>query len=203
MSSKTTRKKTTDGGRPEPSGSRFSWGNAVGLVIVLGICAFALWGFFGPAPAGQGAARPVTPQELARRNAADAPRAVPAAPVPSQPPSRQGRPWEYDPATNHHWDPRAGHQHWHQGPPPPEDQRAEVAQPTLTPVTLGEDGQPIPMGDGMPIPMGDAMPIQTPNGPDRTGTPWEYDAGTDTHWDPRPGHEHWHRGQPPPEDQRQ
>ena len=26
-------------------------------------------------------------------------------------------PWTYDSVTNQHWDP--GHQHWHQGPPPP------------------------------------------------------------------------------------
>lgn len=30
-------------------------------------------------------------------------------------------PWEYDPTNNRHW--HAGHGHWHQGPPPPEDQR--------------------------------------------------------------------------------
>jgi len=27
-------------------------------------------------------------------------------------------PWEYNPITNQHWDPRAGHEHWHAGPPP-------------------------------------------------------------------------------------
>jgi len=36
---------------------------------------------------------------------------------------------------------------------------------------------------------------QRPVGPTRTGTPWEYDAATNTHWDP--GHGHWHQGPPP------
>ncbi len=30
-------------------------------------------------------------------------------------------PWDYDQVNNRHW--HAGHGHWHQGPPPPEDQR--------------------------------------------------------------------------------
>lgn len=38
--------------------------------------------------------------------------------------------------------------------------------------------------------------------PSRTGAPWEYDAEANAHWDPRQGHQHWHRGQPPPVDQR-
>lgn len=38
--------------------------------------------------------------------------------------------------------------------------------------------------------------------PTRTGTPWEYDEETNSYYDPRPGHEHWHPGEPPPEDQR-
>jgi hypothetical protein len=33
-------------------------------------------------------------------------------------PMRQGKPWEYDAASNMHFDPSPGHQHWHQGPPP-------------------------------------------------------------------------------------
>lgn len=36
---------------------------------------------------------------------------------------------------------------------------------------------------------------QQPVGPVRAGTPWEYDAATNTHWDP--GHGHWHAGPPP------
>lgn len=28
--------------------------------------------------------------------------------------------------------------------------------------------------------------------------PWEYDAARDRHWNPEPGHNHWHEGPPPP-----
>ena len=195
MSSKTAPKKTAPKSTsPKDEGSVFSVGNAVGIVLVLAICVVALWGVFGRGNERTGA-RPVTPEELARRNAASPAAAAPVPALPrSQPPTRTGQPWEYDAATNHHWDPRQGHQHWHQGPPPPADQRAEPSQPTITPITPGADGS-------MPM---DASQLQVdPIGPDRQGSPWEYDAGTDAHWDPRPGHEHWHRGQPPAEDQRQ
>lgn len=40
----------------------------------------------------------------------------PAAPTGPQP-------WEYDEERNRYFDPRAGHGHWHQGTPPPEDER--------------------------------------------------------------------------------
>ncbi len=30
-----------------------------------------------------------------------------------------------------------------------------------------------------------------------TPRPWEYNPQTDQHWDPTPGHEHWHNGRPP------
>jgi len=46
-------------------------------------------------------------------------------------------------------------------------------------------------------------PAPAPTGPklpQRTGTAWEYDARFDAYWDPRQGHEHWHEGRPP-EDQ--
>jgi hypothetical protein len=33
-------------------------------------------------------------------------------------PDRKGAPWEYDAATDAHWNPLAGHEHWHQGQPP-------------------------------------------------------------------------------------
>lgn len=33
-------------------------------------------------------------------------------------PARQGQPWEYDAASNMHFDPSPGHNHWHAGPPP-------------------------------------------------------------------------------------
>ncbi len=33
--------------------------------------------------------------------------------------------------------------------------------------------------------------------PARLGSPWEYDAASNTHFDPSPGHNHWHSGPPP------
>ena len=33
------------------------------------------------------------------------------------------QPWQYDPVTNQHWDPRTGHVHWHSGQAPPPGQR--------------------------------------------------------------------------------
>ncbi len=38
--------------------------------------------------------------------------------------------------------------------------------------------------------------------PDLSGTlgtpkPWEYNERTNQHWDPTPGHQHWHPGPPP------
>ena len=42
-----------------------------------------------------------------------------------------------------------------------------------------------------------AAPVQPWPGtaPQRAGEPWEYDAASDSHWDP--GHGHWHKGRPP------
>jgi hypothetical protein len=40
------------------------------------------------------------------------------APVTIAPPAATPAPWEYNPVTNQHWDPRPGHVHWHAGPPP-------------------------------------------------------------------------------------
>jgi cyclophilin family peptidyl-prolyl cis-trans isomerase len=50
--------------------------------------------------AGEGAARPATPP-----------------PAPSGATASGPKPWEYDPATDRHWNPEHGH--WHGGPPPP------------------------------------------------------------------------------------
>ena len=41
-----------------------------------------------------------------------------------------------------------------------------------------------------------------PARPQRQGQPWEFDAGTNMHWDPRSGHLHWHPGPPPDATQR-
>lgn len=158
-------------------------GNTIGLIVVALLCALALWVLFGGS-APESTARPI-PASQTVRPAPSTPTSV-ARPSQAQAPTRQGGPWEYDLATNHHWNPLPGHEHWHQGQPPPEDQRNAPSSPTLTPVTTS--------------------PIQvTPSDgrPERVGTPWEYDAETGFHWNPLPGHDHWHRGEAPPEDQRQ
>ena len=33
--------------------------------------------------------------------------------------------------------------------------------------------------------------------PTRAGSPWEFDAPTNCHWNPAPGHVHWHQGPAP------
>lgn len=79
----------------------------------------------------------LTKSEEAQEAAATTPPAIPTAPpatiansslatsqqlgtrLPVANPGPEGQdrePWEYDAATNRHWDPN--HRHWHQGPPP-------------------------------------------------------------------------------------
>lgn len=183
MSAKTQNKTSGKSGKTKGEGS--SLGNAIGLIVVAAICVLALWGLFGQG-SPESTARPIPASQTRLPQPSSSATASPV--VPTQKPTYTGQPWEYDVATNHHWDPRPGHQHWHQGQPPPEDQRSNTAgAPTITPVTTG-------------------MPIQvnpSDGRPDRDGAPWEFDEAAGFHWDPRPGHEHWHQGPPPPEDQRQ
>ncbi len=87
------------------------------------------------------------------------------------------KPWQYDPASNRHWDPRPGHQHWHMGTPPANPDALPSATTTLPPATTT-----------LPTPS-----MKTP-------TPWEYDAANDRYWHAE--HNHYHPGQPPPPDQR-
>lgn len=79
------------------------------------------------------------------------------------------KPYEYNSATNKHWDP--AHQHWHDGPPPTGTPNPQTTSPNpvVTPATL---------------------PPGTP-----TPKPYEYNAATNQHWDPT--HQHWHNGKPP------
>lgn len=78
------------------------------------------------------------------------------------PPATAGtpEPWEYNPITNQHWDPRPGHEHWHAGPPPDD------------PVAAMQGGA-----------TGGGTAGATPQ-------PYEYDAINDRHWDPAHGHWH-------------
>lgn len=89
--------------------------NLVGLVLVGLFVTFCLYLIFverTPLNQGQSAttASGATGLQLG----------TPAPGTPGGAPARTGTPWEHDETTNHHWDPRPGHQHWHQGPPPPD-----------------------------------------------------------------------------------
>jgi hypothetical protein len=53
--------------------------------------------------------------------AADGSSPTPAIPITANPNIPNPEPWQYDPATNKFWHP--GHSHWHDGQPPPPDQR--------------------------------------------------------------------------------
>ncbi len=84
-------------------------------------------------------------------------------------------PWQYDPVTNQHWVPTPGHLHWHSGPPPV---NAGAATTSTTVIQPGDTD------------------ILNPQ-------PWQYDPVTNRHWNPLPGHQHWHSGTAPPPGQRQ
>ncbi len=101
---------------------------------------------------------PNDPSAAARATAADG-----QVPAPSNSPSAQ--PWQYDTATDRHFDPNHGH--WHSGLPPTD--RGAVKPPAP--------------GDRVPAPPNVTNP-----------SPWQYDAATDRHYDPN--HGHWHSGPP-------
>jgi len=98
------------------------WVNGAGLLLVIALAALALYSHFDP-------------EARARRLATSRATAVKRAPAgttgtsSATTPTRVGQPWEYDAAANAHWDPRPGHQHWHAGPPPPDEQR--LADPSM------------------------------------------------------------------------
>jgi hypothetical protein len=134
-------------------------------------------------------------------------RAAPPAPTAAAPPlaavptttalTGQPKPWEYDAASNRHWNPEPGHQHWHNGPPPVPGQSTGAT--TLSgpfsgqvPGNLG----PVSLSPGGPQPVTPAPAGPQPGDPEA----WQYDAANNQHW--HPGHRHWHPGQPPPPEQR-
>jgi hypothetical protein len=114
------------------------------------------------------------------RRTAGPPEGAPQASNPNVP---DPEPWQYDAESNQHFDP--GHRHWHPGPPPPEDQRTEslglTPAPGTPPIPGPRPGQPPTAG-----PPG----IENPE-------PYQYDAVSNTHYDPE--HDHWHQGPPPPD----
>jgi hypothetical protein len=53
-------------------------------------------------------------------------------------------------------------------------------------------GQPTPSAPPEPPSAGSSGPPGS-----RTPGPWEYDPVANQHWNPEPGHNHWHSGPPP------
>lgn len=88
------------------------------------------------------------------------------------------RPWQYDAASNQHWEP--SHKHWHEGRPPVSAGEANDRQPVFaTPTAPRRAGSPTMP----PAPTAGMAP-----------RPWQYDAANNRHWDPV--HQHWHDGPP-------
>lgn len=94
------------------------------------------------------------------------------------------QPWQYDPITNQHWDPTVGHQHWHAGPPPADQIATGLPGQAALPNLNVSATQPLADGSSLP------NSLQNPE-------PWQYDEASNKHWNPTPGHVHWHDGPPP------
>jgi hypothetical protein len=78
--------------------------------------------------------------------------------------------------------------------------RADAGKPVLGETTPG----------GLvraPIPDPNELTVRPPNSgelaPGEHPRPWEYDVAHNRYYDPRPGHMHWHSGQPPADTTRQ
>ena len=113
-------------------------------------------------------------------------------------PGENPTPWQYDLARNRHYDPRPGHRHWHNGPPP-----ADTTQAVGTPgLTTTSSGPTVTVGGGAAKVTTTRNSMQTsgsePLAPGENPAPWEYDKTKDRHFDPRDAHRHWHAGPPPP-----
>lgn len=107
-----------------------------------------------------------------------------AVPLPVAQTSSTPKPWEYNPITNQHWDPTTGHNHWHAGPPPADRIATGLPNLTVLPNLNVSTTQPSAEANSL-IPS-----LQNPE-------PWQYDQASNKHWNPTPGHEHWHDGPPP------
>lgn len=107
-------------------------------------------------------------------------------------PGEHPTPWEYDVAKNRHYDPRAGHQHWHSGPPPADTAQAVVIAPRQ--IKLDEKGNVI--SETASRVAGSAATVgSTALKPGETPKPYEYDKAKNQYYDPT--HGHWHSGPPP------
>ena len=126
-------------------------------------------------------------------------------------PGENPTPWQYDVAKNRHYDPRPGHQHWHNGPPPADTSTAVgITTTSGTPSVSVGGGGSVTVGGGTsglkPTVTTTTTPItsagSTPLAPGENPAPWEYDKAKDRHFDPRDAHRHWHAGPPPPVSER-
>ena len=96
------------------------------------------------------------------------------------------RPWQYDAASDQHWDP--AHKHWHDGRPPVSAGGANVRPP----VSAAKNAPSTPTTGSV-----QAAPTRPPApsvGIGATPKPWQYDATKNRVWDPV--HQHWHDGPP-------
>ena len=78
-------------------------------------------------------------------------------------------PWQYDVASDRHYD--SNHAHWHSGPPPANATSSSIGASSTS-------------GSQVSAPANITNP-----------SPWQYEAVTDRHYDPN--HAHWHNGPPP------
>ncbi|MCI0363505.1 MAG: SEC-C domain-containing protein [Phycisphaerales bacterium] len=99
-------------------GNRLWWQGSITLVLVAGVIALVAVNTGG----GEGAATPASSAQPAFGQTQ--PTVLSSGLTPE--------PWFFNTATNQHW--HAGHGHWHDGPPPPLDQRGDASP--LTPLSL-------------------------------------------------------------------
>ncbi len=116
-------------------------------------------------------------------------------------------PYQYDPIKDQHWDPRLGHEHWHNGRPPANPgttaasassiqnpqpwQYDPIANQHWVPGAAHEHwhaGKPPANAGTTAAPVTATSSIQNPQ-------PWQYDPVTNQHW--VADHQHWHSGRPP------
>lgn len=96
-------------------------------------------------------------------------------------------PWEYNAATNQHYNPLPDHMHWHDGPPPVDKLAAGAADPIDVPSAQPSQG----VATLPSLPPVDAAPAAADGEP----AAWEYDAEQDRHWNPET--KSWSEGMPP------
>ena len=149
------------------STNRVFWTVTVPLIAIAGVALTALL----VADMAQDGYAGSTPRTAADTGGSDIPGETPEA-------------WFYDVANDRHW--HEPPNHWHDGPPPPEEERLAGAASKYSNVSSSAaDGPAIPtptMPDGSPV------------------EPYYYDEVNDQHW--HAPHNHWHPGPPPPMEER-